>query len=344
MLRKGKTKQTLESSIDSALLAVEIYNKPRTPFRLENYISLMVIAWTKLFHACFYHNKGDVFYYKKKNSNRYERIDGEKKAWDLKTCIRRYGKLSEPIKANLEFFIKLRNKIEHRHISKADILVQFFGEKYALSESLAFSLQFSRVHTEEQQTAHKKMLSRDIKEIRKFIEKYRSGLSEDIFNSQEYSIRLIQIPKILNNPKKNVPAIEFVNWSNLSEEDKKKYEKVTALIKSKTVRIETVNPGKLKASDILEKVLENTSLEKFSHYDHKCLYYIFSIRLITEENKDPFETNTKYCHYDELHKDYIYQKAWAEYLIKIITENKITHKKWVENFKKRKKLNIQEYE
>jgi hypothetical protein len=122
------------------------------------------------------------------------------------------------------------------------------------------------------------------------------------------------------------------------------YEKVTALIKSKTVRIETVNPGKLKASDILEKVLENTSLEKFSHYDHKCLYYIFSIRLITEENKDPFETNTKYCHYDELHKDYIYQKAWAEYLIKIITENKITHKKWVENFKKRKKLNIQEYE
>jgi len=32
-LRKGKTKSLLESSIDAALLAVEVYNKPRTTFR-----------------------------------------------------------------------------------------------------------------------------------------------------------------------------------------------------------------------------------------------------------------------------------------------------------------------
>ncbi len=239
ILRKGRTKQILDSSIDSALLAVEVYNKPRTPFRVENYISLMIIAWTRLFHAYFYHTKGDIFYYKRKNSTRYERIDGEKKAWELKTCIKKYGLLNEPIKANLDFFIKLRNKIEHRHLSKEDIgleifgecqsllynyekiLVQFFGEEYSLNESLAFSLQFSRMRTTEQNIANKKMLSRDIKEIKEFIEKYRSELKENVFSSQEYSIKLIQIPKILNNPKKNVPAIEFVNWSNLSEEDKK---------------------------------------------------------------------------------------------------------------------------
>lgn len=43
-LRKGKTKQLLDKSIDSTLLAVEIYNKPRTSFRTETYITLMVIA------------------------------------------------------------------------------------------------------------------------------------------------------------------------------------------------------------------------------------------------------------------------------------------------------------
>jgi len=64
MLRKGKAKKILDSSIDSVLLAVEIYNKPRTPFKVENYISLMVIAWTRLFHAYFYHTKGNIFYYK----------------------------------------------------------------------------------------------------------------------------------------------------------------------------------------------------------------------------------------------------------------------------------------
>jgi len=49
MSRKGKTKNILESSIDSALLAVEIYNKPRTLFKVENYIILMIIAWNRLF-------------------------------------------------------------------------------------------------------------------------------------------------------------------------------------------------------------------------------------------------------------------------------------------------------
>jgi len=362
MLRKGKAKKILDSSIDSALLAVEIYNKPRTPFKVENFISLMVIAWAKLFHAYFYHTKGNVFYYKRKNSTRYERIDGERKAWELKTCINKYGLLNEPIKANLDFFIKLRNKIEHRYISREDIgldifgecqsllynyekiLVKLFGEEYVLNENLAFSLQFSRIRTTEQKIASKKMLSRDIKEIREFINKYRSELTEDVFNSLEYSIKLIQIPKILNNPKKNVPAIEFVNWTNLSEKDKENYEKLTALIKNKTVKIEVINPGKLRAGDVVKKVLENTSIRKFSHYDHKCLYYLFSIRPISEENLDAFETKTKYCHYDEVHNDYVYQESWPDFLAKIINEKKITKKCWKQKFKKRQKLDIRKYE
>jgi len=362
MLRKGKAKKILESSIDSALLAVEVYNKPRTPFKVENYISLMVIAWTRLLHAYFYYTKGNIFYYKRKNSTRYEKVDGERKAWDLKTCINRYGSLSESIKANLLFFIKLRNKVEHRDINKEDIgleifgecqsllynyekiLVEFFGEGYVLNENLAFSLQFSRTRTTEQKIASKKMLSRDIKEVKNFIEKYRSELSEDVFNSQEYSVKLIQIPKVTNNSRKNVPAIEFVNWSNLSDKDKEKYGKLNALIKNKIVKIEALNPGKLKAGDVSKRILENTSIKKFGHYNHRCLYYLFSIRPILEENLDAFETNTKYCHYDELHDDYVYQESWAEFLTKIINKKKITKKSWRQKFKNRQKLNIKEFE
>ncbi|MDH3695438.1 MAG: DUF3644 domain-containing protein [Gammaproteobacteria bacterium] len=47
----------------------------------------MVIAWTRLFHAYFNHEIGDRYYYKKTGTNRYEKIDGERKAWELKTCI-----------------------------------------------------------------------------------------------------------------------------------------------------------------------------------------------------------------------------------------------------------------
>jgi len=269
-LRKGKTKQTLESSINSTLLAVEVYNKPRTPFRVENYISLMIMAWTRLFHAHFNNTIGDKYYYKNKKGTRYRIIDGEKKAWDLKKCISEYGILDKSIEANLIFFIKLRNKIEHRHIEKEDvgidifgecqallynyekILVELFGEKWAINENLAHSLQFSTKQTKEQEIARKKALSKEVKSITEFIKKYRSRLDEEVFNSQEFSVKLIQIPKILNNPKDNVPSIEFVNWSRLNEEDKKDYKKVTALIKDR-VR-EVISPGKLKPGDVIEKV------------------------------------------------------------------------------------------
>ncbi|MFN0278715.1 MAG: DUF3644 domain-containing protein [Pyrinomonadaceae bacterium] len=65
-LRQGKTKSILAESIDAALLAVEVYNKPRATFRTQCYISLMVIAWTRLFQAYFNKTIGDRYYYKDK--------------------------------------------------------------------------------------------------------------------------------------------------------------------------------------------------------------------------------------------------------------------------------------
>ena len=48
-----KVKQMLNKAIDSALLAVEVYNKPATKFKSGGFIVLMSIAWTSLFHAIF---------------------------------------------------------------------------------------------------------------------------------------------------------------------------------------------------------------------------------------------------------------------------------------------------
>lgn len=164
-LRQGKAKTILESSINSAFTAVETYNRPRTSFRIENYIILMIIAWTKLFHAYFQATIGERYFYKEKNG-RFKRIDGEKRAWELAECIKNYqkyqndDKLSEAVIANLKFFIGIRNKIEHRYwdSSTLDILlfgecqsllynyenlvVELFGNDYSINTSLAYALQF----------------------------------------------------------------------------------------------------------------------------------------------------------------------------------------------------------
>lgn len=360
-LRKGKTKLLVESSIESALLAVEIYNKPRAPFRVEAFISQMIMAWTRLLHAYFNHTIGDKYFYKEKNG-RFKLIEGEKKAWELRTCIQKYNNLTDGVKSNLEFFIRLRNKIEHRTISRDEIglmifgecqsllynyeneLVKLFGDEYALNESLAYSLQFSRVRTKGQKEANKQLLSTEVKEVKDFIEKYRSSVKEEIFNTQEFSIKLIQMPKIANTNRNDI-AIEFVNWNSLSETDKKTYEKVTTLIKDKVVKAEVINPGKLKPGQVIKQVVLKTG-QQFNHHDHKCVLAILKIRPYKEfvAQLDPFETNTNYCHYDEPHKDYLYKEQWVEFLVRNIKSGDLTENLWKFNFDKKVTLDVKPYE
>lgn len=359
-LRKGKSKTLLDSSINCALLAVEIYNKPRTPFRVEGFITHMVMAWTRLFHSHFNHKIGEKFYYKEKG--KYKIVDGEKKAWELKTCILKYGQLQDAVKSNLEFFIRLRNKIEHRNIDKDEVgimifgecqsllynyeneLIKLFGSEYALNENLAYSLQFARIRTSQQVQANKQLLSTEIKELKDFIEKYRTSLSESIFNSQEYSIKLLQIPKISNTNRNDI-AVEFVNWNSLSENDKKSYEKVTALVKDKVIKVEVINPGKLKPGKVIQEVNKKVNI-KLNHSDHKCILAILGIRPYNgfEKNHDPFETNTKYCHYDEAHGDYLYQDKWVDFLIKNLSSGKLRRNEWRNYFEHKDKIDISFFE
>lgn len=357
-LRKGRTKQLLESGIDCALLAVEVYNKPRAPFRVETFITHMIMAWTKVFHAHFHNTIGEKYFYREKGKTRFKIIDGERKAWELRTCIKKKKGIALSVKANLEFFIKLRNKIEHRYIDKDEIgviifgecqsllnnfeefVINCFGEEYALNEALAFSLQFSRLRTSGQRTASKTLLSNEVKDLKDFIEKYRLSLSDETFNSQDYSVKLISIPKITNTNRNDL-AVEFVNWSGLSEEDQLNYNKLQAIIKDKTVVKEGVNSGKLKAGDIVNAIKEE--MPDFSHYDHKCLYTIFSIRPVgVSKDHDPFNTNTSFCHYDEPHDDYLYQENWLEFVKKGIGKNVLTKDFWKAHFSIGSKLLITE--
>lgn len=339
VLRQGKSKTILENSINSALTAVETYNRPKTTFRMENYIILMIIAWTKLFHAYFHVTKGEKYFYKEKNG-RYKIIDGEKKAWELKECIKNYqknssdNKLSEAVVANLELFIGIRNKIEHRYWESSaldivlfgecqallynyeNLLIALFGEDYSLNTCLAYSLQFSHLRSRQQEIAQKDLLSKDMQDIKKYIDKYKTDLSQDIFDSQEFSIKLLQIPKISNTNKRDL-SIEFVNWNAINEEEKTSYEKITALIKDKIVKQPVSNVNMLKPGDVIKAVEAKTGV-KLSQNNHTDLWKAFNIRPANNSNTK-FDTIAKFCIYDDAHKDYLYTDQWVEFLAKLIT-------------------------
>lgn len=180
-LRQGKAKSILENSRSCVLTAVETYNRPNNLYRSENYIVLMIIGWTKLLHAYFQAKIGSKYFYKAENG-RYKKVNGEKRAWDLKECIKQFNKrepefkLSEAVRKNLYFFIGIRNKIEHSFWCGSDLdmyvfgecqallfnyeklLNELFGDSYAIEGCLAFALQFSHRRSENQSISTKNVI------------------------------------------------------------------------------------------------------------------------------------------------------------------------------------------
>jgi len=332
-----KVKELLEKARDSALLAVEIYNKPRTSFRSGGFIVFMGIAWTALFHAIFEQKK--VKYFHKKNG-RYVIIDGEKKAWELERCVKEYYRdQNTPQRKNLEFFIKLRNKIEHRFLPQLDLdifgecqamlinfeemLIKEFGDQYAINENLVFALQFSSILHEKQKEAIKIKESKEYKKVKHFIEKYKTNLDDAIKNSLNYSFKVFLIPKVGTHEKTSDVAIEFVKYDPTKPEEQEKYKKLLVAIKEKQVPMVGFRAGQ-----VCEKVfnaLKNKMPDgwKFNPSSHhvKCWKY-YKIRP-PKNSPNPEKTDQRYCFYNSAFNQYEYTQEWINLLINKLKDEDI---------------------
>jgi Protein of unknown function (DUF3644) len=330
-----QVKSALEKARDSALLAVEIYNKPAVKFKSGGYITLMVIAWTALFHAVFFKRKLKPFY-RKECGRLFDTVEGDYKYWELDECLRQHFKADtgNPVRKNLEFFIPLRNQIEHRSMPELDasifgecqaMLLNFdemvkseFGAKYCLRECLSFSLQlFPSSESLVAAVTHRP----DSKPVVDFIEQYRSTISPEINDSGKYSFKAFLI-QVANHKTDKALAIQFVHFDKLSEEDKKSVIKFGALVKFKEVPGSI--PDTIKPGDIVKMVqagLGNPKIErvgkqrdKFNLNIHARCWKRYKVRP-PSDSSSPKETNLKYCVYDPRHNDYGYTQAWVDFLI-----------------------------
>ena len=287
-------KLCLDKALDSALLSVETYNKPAVKFKSGGYIVLMCIAWTSLFHAIFF-KRGIKPFYREKNKVRFKRVDGEIQFWELATCVKEYFKGEDcAIRKNIELFIPLRNKLEHKFLPELDanifaecqaLLLNFdkivekeFGEDYCLRESLSFALQ---LFPSSRTLAMGIKMSKDAQKITRFIDKYRASISTDIMQSGEYSF--------------------------------------------KAFLIQVVNKGTLKPATVIQQVQERLGnpkiirgkkqVNKFNSDTHTRCWKKYEVR--PERNSDnPEKTKPEYCLYDEPNNSYLYTEKWVEFLVK----------------------------
>jgi hypothetical protein len=319
-----QVKACVEKARESAVLAVEVYNKPAVTFRTGGYVSLMVIAWTSLFHAIFF-REGTKPYFRKRGSIRFVRVDGDPKHWDLAECLTQYfGGSASPVKDNLEFIRLLRNKIEHRSMPEIDPtvfgecqacilnleeeLVGKFGDKYSINSYLTFPLRMTR-----DLPVQKLKPSAEGKGVLNFVEQFRAALSTDIAADQRYCFQVYLVPKIGNHPSGETVAVEFIHYDASNPEEMAKYEKVTALIKERQIPV--ANLGRFRPSDVVRE-MRQLGHDDFSMPRHTWAWKYYSVRPGGGTAK-PAKCRTDFCVYDVVHHDYVYTDKWVKKLDKV---------------------------
>jgi hypothetical protein len=319
-----QVRSLIEKAHNSALLAVEIYNKPLISYRTEGFIVMMMIAWTGLFHAIFQKQGVSIKY---KNGTEEDYLD-------LGKCIRKYeGQLKKEIEANLTLLIKIRDRIVHRENTKLDdrlfghcqscllnfeeLLVSNFGERYQLPNSLAFSLQFSKKYQPQQLDANKKYRNRHDYKILDFIEEYEKdlfGTEPEIYKSLSYCFRIYMIPKIVKENKAEA-AIEYIRYDSLEPDAIEKFNKAILFIKETRVGGEYFKAGAVcKIVYDRLKNIKGANWKFTASYHHaKCANY-FKIRE-GYKTDNPDNTKKEYCYYDHTFKQYIYTQQWINFLL-----------------------------
>jgi len=327
-------KAALEKARDSALLAVEVYNKPAVKFKSGGFITLIIIAWTSLFHAVFFKRNKKPFYRGKQR--RFLTIDGDFKYWELDECLRNYygTDTGNAVRKNLEFFIPLRNQIEHRSMPELDasifgecqaMLLNFddmleseFGPEYRIRESLSFSLQlFPSAESLVDAVKHDPAT----KHVADFIQRYRSTISSETMASGKYSFKAFLI-QVANHKSDNALPIRFVHYDKLSDEEKKQLGHLVAMVKFKEVPVSHLN--EMRAGEVVKMVQQGLGnpktpragkeVDRFNLDTHARCWRKHKIRPASGSPK-PEETNWKYCIYDKRHNDYGYTQAWVDFLI-----------------------------
>ncbi len=298
----------LRAAREEALLACDLFNDRRER-NLDAFLGHMFRAWLHLLRAIA----------AKEHWGR-EVVGG-----DLSALLSHYvADAGDPLRANIEFLLGLRVRIEHRFSRKRlqvvealvsgklhALLLNFektltaeFGERQSLAGALRFPIFLSSLTNESPE-----LLERTYEDaphsVLRFIESYEARLDPAVRMSEAYDFRIYVMPKA--SPSGRDLPVEFVDVSKLSAEEAEAVENARVIIRDR--HVEAINVNRLKASEVVSRVQE--MFPAFSLYYHTLAWRHFAIRPHGNA-PDPARTDATYCVYDRAHRDYLYTEAWVE--------------------------------
>lgn len=328
MAPRPKWWHTLQGSKCEALLAVDLYNRAASERSLEGFVVHMHMAWLYLIHAKLTNDKIDFRY--KKSNGRLERVDGDVKTWDLARCVvAAIPDNNDPVRCNVEFFIRLRNKIEHRHEKvlaavlagkvQAHVrnyeatLTDWFGAAEGIGDELRFPVFLSSL-TPDAVDALKDAYRKLPKRISEFITEYDNALPDEVQGDTRYDFRVLLIPQ--TGPKSSADAvITFVHEDDLTDEQRKALEGLVTVTRERKRPVQ--NLGRYKAGQVAEKIEEALGVKFSASNHHARAWRHFRVRPPTGSAR-PERTDERYCVWDQPHGDYLYTEAWVKKLTKAL--------------------------
>lgn len=330
-MSRAKWLRIVEASKGEAILAVRLYNEPTLPRALEGFVVHMHLAWLYLLQAELIKNGVEFRYRDPKYKSRYLKVGGEYQTWDLAYTVKSRWPELNAVRANLEFFIKFRNRIEHRHtgsdealfaaiggqshallLNYEEELTSFFGATHTLANQLRFPV-FIGTFTESAEDALIRLQNALPIDLKTFLADYDADISEELQSDPHYRLRLRVLLETASST--GDMALQFSRFEDLSLEQQAAMEelgKTGKVIVRQQVR-PVQNKAMFKPSQVTQLVSKAIPFD-FNPHDFTLSWKAGNYRPLNGSS-DPKITRADFCIYDEPHRDYLYTQAYVNHLI-----------------------------
>ena len=322
----------LAKSRESALAAVRVYNDPDARFRTETFIVLMVIAWNSLLQSML--ERSNVDYYERDKHGAQIVVGGRGKVlgtWQL-VHLALAGDDYRAVRANLDFFLRLRDQISHRYLPALDVavtgeaqsmllnfenlLVAQFGEEAALGDRLAVPLQLSGFRNEGPLRSLRKAQAKLPTDVSDFLASHRTGVDDDVLASSEYCLQIFFVPVTANRERSADAVVRFVPPDKVTPELEKQLSKTGVVTKRRITPVASADL--LTPTEVMNLVAERLPY-RFTMDTHIRCWKHYAVRPPSDSG-EPEATDDRYCRWDRLAKGYGYTNAWVEKLVRDLSE------------------------
>ena len=317
-------------SREAALTALRVYNDPSAGFRTETFAILMIVAWNTLLQAIC--ERDDLDYVERDDDGAVCQVNGRPKTigtWALAELVLGGAEFAA-LRANLDYWLGLRNLVAHRYLPELDVLVVpeaqalllnyesvlsvEFGDEASLGDRLAVPLHLSGFRSDAHRSSLADLQAKLPVDVNDYLSRHRQEQPEEIRRDAAHSLRVFLVAVAANREASADMTASFVKPDEVTDDLLASLTDAALITKDR--QVEVASKGLLRPKAVWEEVEARSGLV-FTLNRHARACRHFAVRPFDEEQAaHPDRTDSRYCVFDELSDTYGYKQAWLEKLVR----------------------------